>query len=71
MRAKLIVSLVLAVLVLIILVQNARAVTFHLLFWKLEISLFLLIFFVTLIGFTIGYVASEVFRGRRNQRGVS
>jgi len=66
MKAKLIASLFLAVLILIILIQNARAVTFNLLFWKLDISLFLLILFATLIGFALGYIASEVFRAKQN-----
>lgn len=66
MKAKLVALLVLAVLLLIILVQNSRAVIFHVLFWNLDISLFLLIMFAVLIGFSFGYVASEVIRARRN-----
>ena len=66
MKAKLVSLLVLAVLLLIILVQNSRAVTFHVLFWYLDISLVLLIMFATLIGFAFGYVASEVIRAKRN-----
>ncbi len=57
MKPKMIAILILAVLLLIIVIQNSNVAELHLLFWKVSMSLIILIFFVTLIGFVIGYLA--------------
>ncbi len=68
MKPKMVIILVIAVLFLIVLVQNAHAVTLSLLFWKVSVSLFLLIFFSVIIGFALGYIACEVMKAKKNFR---
>lgn len=55
MKAKLIIVLIVTLLFLIILAQNTNVVSFHLLFWKITMSHFLLIAFSIITGFIIGY----------------
>jgi len=54
MRKSIIISLVLAVLLAIIAVQNNAVVTFKLLFWDINISMALLIFAVIILGCLLG-----------------
>jgi len=56
MKPKQIVILVLAVLLLVIVIQNSDVASVKLLFWTVSMSLIVLIFFVALIGFAIGYL---------------
>ncbi len=58
MKPKVIVILVLVVLFLIILAQNTHVITLNLLFWTISMSQIILIAFVLLGGFVIGYLAS-------------
>ena len=57
MNIKMYATLFLLALVVIFTVQNATAVTVNLLFWKLEISRSLLIFFVLIIGIITGWIS--------------
>lgn len=56
LKPKSIAILVIIILLLIILVQNTHVVTLHLLFWRIEMSQFLLIGFSVVIGFIVGYL---------------
>ncbi|HPZ64724.1 MAG: LapA family protein [Dethiobacteria bacterium] len=56
MKPKLIAILVLIILFLIILAQNTQVITLSLLFWKINMSQFLLIAFALIIGFVAGYL---------------
>ncbi len=58
MKPKVIVILVLVVLFLIILAQNTHVITLNLLFWTISMSQIILIAFVLLGGFVIGYLTS-------------
>jgi putative membrane protein len=57
MNIKMYTTLFLLALVVIFTVQNATAVTVNFLFWKLEISRSLLIFFVLIIGIIVGWIS--------------
>ncbi len=57
MNVKMYFSLILLLLIVIFTVQNAAVVTVNFLFWKLEISRALLIFFVLIIGIIVGWIS--------------
>ncbi len=71
MKAKLIAILVIVVLALIILIQNAHTVTFELLFWKAEISQVLLVLIMLAIGFLLGFLIAKLTGRRREPRDES
>ena len=51
---KLLVTLLCAVLVVVLLVQNAEAVRVDLFFWTMELSMALVVFFSLLVGAVVG-----------------
>lgn len=55
MNFKLILLVVVACLAVIFIIQNVSAVTVSIFFWEISLSLALLIFFVLVIGFVIGW----------------
>ena len=59
MKPKIIVSLVLAVLFLIILIQNTNVITLRLFFWKIGMSQIILIPLTMVIGLVIGYIVAK------------
>ena len=61
---KLIVSLVLAALLLIFIIQNAAVVELHFLFWTLSMSRSLMILFVLFIGLVIGWIVGSHFHNK-------
>lgn len=65
MKPKLIAILTVSLLFLIVLAQNAQAITLRLFFWHISISQFVLILFAVVIGFAAGYVTSELMRLKR------
>ncbi|MDO9548199.1 MAG: LapA family protein [Candidatus Marinimicrobia bacterium] len=56
MKFKIILSLVVAVLVVIFIVQNVAVVDIKFLFWKLSISRSLMMFFLIIVGIIIGWL---------------
>jgi len=62
MKPKVIAILVLIVLFLIILAQNTHVITLNLLFWTISMSQIILIAFVLVGGFVIGYLTSMLTR---------
>ncbi len=62
MKPKAIVILVLVVLFIIILIQNTHVITLNLFFWKVSLSTIILMFFVLLGGFILGYLTSMLTR---------
>jgi uncharacterized integral membrane protein len=66
MKPKFIAILTVTLLFLIVLAQNAHAVTLRLFFWQISISQFVLILFAVVFGFAAGYIASEIMRMKRN-----
>jgi uncharacterized integral membrane protein len=55
-KSKLITALVLAILVIIIIVQNSHNVAFNFLFWHPQISLLLLVVLMVALGFVLGMI---------------
>lgn len=64
MKVKTIIILVLAVLALILIVQNTEVVPIQILFWQLLMSRIILILLLLVIGFAIGFILAK-FTGRR------
>lgn len=68
MTVKMYVSLALLLLTVIFTVQNAAVVTVNFLFWKLEISRALLIFFLLVIGVIIGWFSHSHYQHTKNRK---
>jgi len=60
MKPKIAIILVLIAVFLIIVVQNTQVVEFQLLFWKFAMSRIIVISFMMLIGFVIGYLVARM-----------
>lgn len=67
MTTKMYITLFLLAIVAIFTVQNATAVTVNFLFWKLEISRALLIFFVLIIGVIVGWISHSHMQHTKNK----
>lgn len=68
MNVKMYVSLALLLLTVIFTVQNAAVVPVSFLFWKLEISRALLIFFVLITGIIIGWMWRSHYQHTKNRK---
>ena len=66
MKTKVILALVLAVIIVIILIQNTQVVTFRFFFWKISMSQIILVPFAMFIGFLIGFLLAKA-TGRKNK----
>ena len=62
MKPKVIVLLVFILLFLIVLIQNTEVITLRLFFWTISMSQIILIVFILLGGFAIGYMTSMLTR---------
>jgi len=67
MKLKQLAILILAVLLVIIVIQNSSVANVKLLFWTVSMSLIVLIFFVALIGFVMGYLVHHFVQERKNR----
>jgi uncharacterized integral membrane protein len=63
---KIITISVLAVILLIVLIQNSSAVEFRFLFWAFTVSRYLLLFLLFTIGFIIGWLLKSHFLHRKD-----
>jgi len=63
-RPKIIVAGVLALLLLILVIQNTEVVTVTLLFWNFEMSRVILILLATMTGFICGYLVARLTTAR-------
>ena len=68
MNFKLGLVAILAFAVLVFLAQNIEAVTVSFLFWEISMSLALLIFFLMLSGFIIGWFIHSFISYRKNKK---
>lgn len=59
MKTKQLLILVLAVLLVIVIIQNTGMAAVQLLFWEISMSMIILIVLVALIGFIIGYLTGH------------
>jgi uncharacterized integral membrane protein len=65
MNAKLVISLILAGLVVLFIIQNVTVVDIRFLFWTLSMSRALLMFFILAIGIVIGWTLHSLSASRR------
>jgi len=65
---KLLLTLLCAVLVVVLLVQNAEAVRVDLFFWNMEMSMALVVFFSLLVGAAIGASVCGRIAWKRSQK---
>jgi uncharacterized integral membrane protein len=68
MKLKQAAILFLVIVLVIIVVQNSDVADVHLLFWKVSMSMIILIFSIALIGFVIGYLSHHFVMERRKNR---
>ena len=68
MKLKQVAILTLVLVLVIIVVQNSNVADVHLLFWKVSMSMIILIFSVALIGFVIGYLSHHFVLERRKNK---
>jgi len=59
MNQKTIIILILIVLAFVILIQNTQIVEVQIFFWKVAMSRIILIAFMLIVGFGIGYLAAK------------
>ncbi len=64
MKVKTIIILILAILALVIIVQNTEVVPIQILFWQLLMSRIILILLLLVIGFAIGFILAR-FTGKK------
>ena len=57
--------IVLGVLLVIVMVQNAQPITFRFLNWSYQVSQLLLVIIVLVIGFIGGFIAAKMWRGSK------
>lgn len=60
MKAKSIIIIVLAIIALILIVQNTEVVPIQLLLWRIWVSRIVLIILMLAIGFGIGFVLAKI-----------
>ena len=65
MNSKIIALLVLIALALVTLLLNTHVTAFRLLFWKIEMSLAILVLITLIIGFVLGFVMAKLM-GRKS-----
>jgi uncharacterized integral membrane protein len=63
LKPKIILILVVAVLALIVLLQNTDVVTFHFLFWSKDISQIVLVVLTLALGFALGFILAKLKSG--------
>ncbi|RKZ09609.1 DUF1049 domain-containing protein [Candidatus Fermentibacteria bacterium] len=68
MKPKMAIVLILFILLTVVVIQNSNAADVHLLFWKISMSMIILIFFAALIGFVIGYLTHHFIMERKRNK---
>ena len=63
MKPKLVAFLALAILIVVVIVQNSDTVTLRFLFWHLNMSRILLLTFAVLVGFAMGVLVAKLPKG--------
>jgi len=70
MKPKIIIILILIALFLIVVVQNTQVVEFQFLFWKFGMSRIIVISFMMLIGFVLGYLVARMEKDTKKKKSV-
>lgn len=60
MKPKTIIMVILIILSVVVLLQNTQPVTLRVLFWQVSISRLILLPFLVLFGFIIGYITAKL-----------
>lgn len=68
MKPKMVAILILAIVLIVFVIQNSNVADVHLFFWTISMSMIILIFSVTLIGFTIGYLTHHFVIERKKKK---
>ena len=68
-HAKLIIAAIIAILVIIVVLQNTQAVETKLLFMEVSMPRAMLLIVTLLIGFVLGLIAASAIRRKREARG--
>ncbi len=63
-KPKVIAVIVIAILALIILLQNMATVTFSLFFWQVQVSQLLLVLIMLIIGYALGFLTAKIGRSK-------
>lgn len=66
MNLKLIISLILAGLAVIFIIQNVAVVKISFLFWSIQMSRALLIFILLVVGIILGWIFQSYFKRRKS-----
>lgn len=68
MKAKTVIILFLIFLFLVILLQNTEVVDFNIYFWKISMSRIILLPFILIMGFIIGFITAKIHRKKHQTR---
>ncbi|MFC2168609.1 LapA family protein [Acidobacteriota bacterium] len=68
MKPKIIIILILIAMSILFVLQNTQVVEFQLLFWTFVMSRIIVISFMLLIGFVIGYLVARMEKGKKTKR---
>ena len=60
MKPKTIIILILIVLAIVILIQNTQVVEVQIFFWKIAMSRIIMIAFMLILGFVVGYLVANL-----------
>lgn len=71
MKAKTIIIIILAIIALVLIVQNTRVVPLQLLLWQIWVSQIVLVILMLAIGFGIGFVLAKATRKKPATSGKS
>ena len=67
MKPKIIITLIIAALFLVFLIQNTQVITLHLYFWEISMSQLILIPLAILVGFVFGLIVAKMsLKGKRH-----
>ena len=71
MNVRIVLLLIAACLAVVFIIQNVAAVTVSVFFWELSLSLAVLIFFLLIIGFGIGWFGHSFFSYQKVKKEVA
>jgi len=67
MKTKTIIIAIVAVLLLIVILQNTQVVSLRLFFWKISMSRIILLALTLIVGFALGYAVAGISAGKTRQ----
>ncbi|MBW6516714.1 MAG: LapA family protein [Candidatus Cloacimonetes bacterium] len=67
MNPKIILLIVLAIIFIILIVQNSKPIEVDILFWSINMSQIIVFFLILLIGFVGGYIVAKLENRRKHE----